>query len=558
MTRSWTTLLVILLAACAAAAPERADEARHDIVIRGGTVYEGSGAPGRKADVAIKGDRIVAVGRVEGGAKRVIDARGLAVAPGFINMLSWSTETLLLDGRSQSEIRQGVTLEVMGEGTSMGPLTPEMKERVLQGQSDLKYDVPWTTLAEYLQHLEKRGVSTNVASFIGAATIRTHVLGLEDVQPTPGQMERMRALVRMEMEAGALGIGSALIYTPGSYATTEELIELCKVAARYRGKYISHIRGEGANLVESIDELVRIAREARIPAEIHHLKAPRVAGRSEGRMDRAIARIEQARAEGLAITANMYLYPASSTGLSARIPRWAHAGGAEALYRRLDDPATRARIVDEMRRDDPMPRILLLRFRIDRLRPLVGRTLAEVARERGVDEVAAAVDLIREDRSRVPVAYFTMQEEDISKALARPWVSLGSDGASMATEPPFTLSSTHPRAYGNFARFLGKYVREEKLMPLSEAVRRLSGLPATNLGLEGRGFVRAGMYADIAVFDPATIADTATFDKPHSYAVGMRHVLVNGVPVLADGEHTGAKPGRAVYGPGRARLTERP
>jgi N-acyl-D-amino-acid deacylase len=384
------------------------------------------------------------------------------------------------------------------------------------------------------------------------------VLGLEDVQPTPAQMDRMRALVRAEMEAGALGLGSALIYTPGSYASTGELIELCKVAAEYRGKYISHIRGEGANLLEAIDELVRIAREAGIPAEIHHLKAPRVGGRSEGRMERALERIERARAEGLSITANMYLYPASSTGLSARIPRWAHAGGAEALYRRLDDPATRARVVDEMRRDDPMPRILLLRFRSERLRPLVGRTLAEVARERGVDEVQAAVDLIREDRTRVVVAFFTMHEADIAKALARPWVALGSDGASMATEPPFTASSTHPRAYGNFARFLGKYVREEKMMPLEEAVRRLSGLPATNLGLEGRGFVKAGMYADIAVFDPAAIADTATFEKPHSYAVGMRHVLVNGVAVLADGEHTGANPGRAVYGPGRIKFAERP
>ena len=544
-------LLCALCVWSAAAAPPR-----YDMVIRGGTVYDGTGSPGRRADVAIKADRIAAVGSIDAAsAARVIDATGLAVAPGFINMLSWSNESLLVDGRSQGEIRQGVTLEVMGEGSSMGPLNAVMKERLLKGQSDLRYEVPWTTLAGYLRHLEKRGVSPNVASFIGAATVRTHVLGLEDVQPTPAQMEQMRALVRMEMEAGALGIGSALIYTPGSYATTEELIELCKVAAQYRGKYISHIRSEGPNLVESIDELVRIARAARIPAEIHHFKS---AGRSEGRMERAIARIEQARAEGLAITANMYLYAASSTGLSARIPRWAHAGGADALYRRLDDRATRARIVAEMRRDDPMPRTLLLRFRSDRLRPLVGRTLAEVARERGVDEVQAAVDLIREDRTRVTVAYFIMQEADIAKALARPWVSLGSDGASMATDPPFTASSTHPRAYGNFARLLGKYVREEKLMPLAEAVRRLSGLPATNLGLEDRGFVKPGMYADIAVFDPATIADTATFDKPHSYAVGMRHVLVNGVQVLADGEHTGAKPGRAVWGPGRAQFTERP
>lgn len=540
---------LLLLSACAhVPAPSE-----YDVLIRGGTVYDGTGSAGRRADVGIRGDRIAAVGNLgASSARRVVDATGLAVAPGFINMLSWSTETLLVDGRSQSEIRQGVTLEVMGEGSSMGPLNARMKAGMLKGQGDLRYDVPWTTLAEYLTHLERRGVSTNVASFIGAATVRTHVLGQENVQPTPAQMDEMRALVRREMAAGALGIGSALIYTPGSYATTEELIELCKVAAEYQGKYISHIRNEGPKLVEAIDELVRIARESRIPAEIHHLKASRRAD-DQTRMDRAIARVEKARAEGLAITANMYLYDASSTGLSARIPDWAHAGGSEALYRRLDDPVTRARVLEEMRREGSMPRVLLLRFRSERLRPLVGRTLAEVARERGVDEAEAAVDLIREDRTRVVVAYFTMNEADIRKALRQPWVSLGSDGASMAAEPPFTESSTHPRAYGNFARLLGRYVREEKLMPLAEAVRRLTGLPATNLGLEGRGFLREGMFADVAVFDPATIADTATYDRPHSYAVGMRHVFVNGVQVLADGEHTGAKPGRAVWGPGRKR-----
>jgi len=542
MTRAF---LFVLL--CTAVASLASELATYDVVIRGGTVYDGSGGKPRRADVGIKADRIVSVGEIDAiEAARVIDARGLAVAPGFINMLSWSNVSLITDGRSQSEIRQGVTLEVMGEGESMGPLNAAMRERMVRGQ-DAKFDIPWTTLAEYLAYLEERGVSTNVASFIGAATIRTHVLGLEDVQPTAAELQEMRALVRREMQSGALGIGSALIYAPGTYAKTEELVELCKEAARFRGKYISHIRGEGPDLLESIEELIRIAREAGLPAEIHHLKAP---GSSE-RMDRAIERIEKARAQGLAITANMYLYIASSTGLSARIPSWAHDGGPDALYRRLDDADTRERIAREMRARGPLPKTVLLRFRSEALRPLIGSTLAEVARKRNVDEVEALIDLVRQDRTRVQVAYFSMNEADIAKALRRPWVSLGSDGASMAPEGTFIKGLVHPRAYGNFARFLGKYVREEKLMPLEEAVRRLTGLPATNLELEARGFLRKGMYADVVVFDPATVADIATYEQPHRYAVGMKHVFVNGAQVLADGEHTGAKPGRAVWGPGR-------
>jgi len=511
-------------------------------------VYDGTGGPGRRADVAIKGDRIAAVGALDAArAGRVVDARGLAVAPGFINMLSWSNESLIEDGRSQSEIRQGVTLEVLGEGHSMGPLDDAMKESLRRSQIDIKYEIPWTTLSEYLVYLEKRGISTNVASFVGAATIRTHVLGLEDVQPTAEQMERMRALVRMEMEAGALGIGSARIYSPGTYARTEELIELCRVAARHRGKYTSHIRGEGTELLKSVDELIRIAREAGIPAQIHHIKSPG----SRERMDRALEMVEQARAEGLAITANLYLYTASSTGLTARIPSWAQSGGPQALYQRLDDPETRARIVSEMRRREKLPKTILLRFRTEQLRPLVGRTLQEVALERNVDEFDALVDLVREDRSRVQVAYFSMSEIDTVKALKRPWVAIGSDGASQAPEGAFLRSATHPRAYGNFARLLGKYVREDKVIALEEAVRRLTGLPASFLGLERRGLLQEGMHADVAVFDPATIADTATYENPHSYAVGMKHVFVNGTQVLADGEHTGATPGRAVWGPGR-------
>jgi N-acyl-D-amino-acid deacylase len=538
--------LALLLCGCATSPGDGA--APFDVLIRGGTVYDGTGGPGRRADVGIRGDRIVAVGALDAArAGRVVDARGLAVAPGFINMLSWSNESLIEDGRSQSEIRQGVTLEVLGEGHSMGPLDDAMKESLKRSQIDIKYEIPWTTLSEYLTYLERRGISTNVASFVGAATIRTHVLGLEDVQPTPEQIERMRALVRMEMEAGALGIGSALIYPPGAYARTEELIELCKVAARHSGKYTSHIRGEGTELLKSVEELIRIAREAGIPAQIHHIKSPG----SRERMDRALAMVEEARADGLSITANLYLYTASSTGLTARIPSWAQSGGPQALYERLDDPETRARIVSEMRKREKLPKTILLRFRTERLRPLIGRSLRDVALERNVDEFDALVDLVREDRSRVQVAYFSMSEIDTVKALARPWVAIGSDGASQAPEGAFLRSATHPRAYGNFARLLGKYVREDKVIPLEEAVRRLTGLPASFLGLDRRGLLREGMYADIAVFDPATIADTATYEKPHSYAVGMKHVFVNGTQVLADGEHTGAKPGRAVWGPGR-------
>jgi N-acyl-D-amino-acid deacylase len=480
-----------------------------------------------------------------------VDARGLAVAPGFINMLSWSIESLIMDGRSQSEIRQGVTTEIFGEGTSMGPLNAEMKRRAVAAQSDYRYDIPWTTLAGYLSHLEQRGVTPNVASFIGAATIRSHVLGLEDKQPTPAELEQMRELVRREMEAGALGIGSALIYAPGVYATTEELVELCKVAARYGGMYISHIRGEGPGLIAAVEELIRISRRAGIPAEIHHLKA--VGPRNWDKMDRVVALVEQARQEGLRITANMYLYAASSTGLNSLIPPWAHSGGGAALYKRLQDPIARARIGKEMRARGPMPRTLLVRFRSEKLRPLIGKTLDEVAGMRGTDEVETVLNLVLEDHSRVEAVFFTMSEDNIAKQLRQSWVSIQSDGASMAPEGVFLKSSTHPRAYGNFARLLGKYVREEKVIPLQEAVRRLTGLPAMNLGLDRRGLLKNGMFADVVVFDPASIADRATYESPHQYAIGVKHVFVNGVQVLRDGEHTGARPGRALWGPGKVR-----
>ena len=535
--------------------------AAFDVVIRGGTVYDGTGSPGRRADVGIRGDRIAGVGDLsDTPATSVIDAAGLAVAPGFINMLSWSTESLLIDGRSQGEIREGVTTQIFGEGSSMGPLTPEMKRRAMDQMGDLRYSITWTGLSEYLRQLEEQGVSQNVASFIGATTIREHVIGLEDKKPTPAQLDEMRALVRQEMEAGALGIGSSLIYAPAFYASTEELIELCKVAARYRGKYISHMRSEGNRLLEAVDELIRISREAGIPAEIYHLKAAGQANWSK--MDRVIARVEAARKEGLKITADMYTYPAGATGLDASMPPWVLDGGYEAAYTRLADPATRTKIAAAIRTpsDDwenlyraagSADRVLLVEFKSDKLKPLTGKTLAEAAKMRGEDPVDTIMNLVLEDRSRVGTVYFMISEDNIRKQIVLPWVSFGSDAASMAPELPFTKSATHPRAYGNFARVLGKYVRDDKVLTLQDAVRKLSGLPATTLELDRRGFLKEGMFADVVVFDPATVADRATFDSPHQYAVGVRHVFVNGAQVVKNGEHTGAKPGRALWGPGK-------
>jgi N-acyl-D-amino-acid deacylase len=534
------------------------------IVIRGGTVYDGTGAPGRVADVALRGDRIEAVGEFRSAkADQVIDARGLAVAPGFINMLSWSTESLLVDGRSQGEVRQGVTTQVFGEGSSMGPLNDRMKAQMKEDQADLKYEIAWTTLAEYLSHLERKGVAQNVASFIGAATVREHVIGLDDRPATPAELDAMRALVAKEMEAGALGIGSSLIYAPGSYASTEELIELCKVAARYRGRYISHLRSEGDRFLPALDELIRISREAGLPAEVYHLKA---AGEANWpKLDQAIARIEAARREGLAITADMYTYTAGATGFDACVPRWSMEGGQPGLRKRLQDPATRARILEEasapglgfenlcLATGSP-ERILLVGFKTEALKPLTGRTLAEVARMRGKEPFDVMLDLMLEDQTRIEVVFFLMSEDNVRKQVRLPWVSFGSDAASMATEDPFTRSSAHPRAYGNFARLLGKYVRDEKLIDLAEAIRRLTSFPADNLGLADRGRLAPGKIADVIVFDPATVADRATFEKPHQYAVGMKHVFVNGVAVLRDGEHTGALPGRALRGPGAARV----
>lgn len=552
-------LLTLLMPfAAAAQSPALGD---FDVLIKNGTVYDGSGRAPRRVDVGIKEDRIVSIGNLRRArARNVIDARGLAVAPGFINMLSWSTESLIVDGRSQGEIRQGVTTQIMGEGWSMGPLNERLKKQVVAEQDDIKFDIEWTTLAEYLKYLEKRGVSQNVASFVGATTIRQYVLGESDVQPTPAQLQQMRELVRQAMEEGALGVGSSLIYAPAFYARTEELIELCKVAARYQGKYISHLRSEGNEWIEAVEELIRISREAGLPAEIYHIKA---AGRQNwDKVDRVIALVNVARRKGLKITADMYMYTAGATGLNASLPPWTMDGGYEALFKRLEDPAIRQKIAAEVRTPSDKwenlylaagsaDRVLLVGFKSEKLKPLTGKTLADVAKMRGKDPVETIMDLILEDRSRVGTVYFLMDEENLKKELRQPWVSLGSDGASMAPEGVFLKSSTHPRAYGNFARLLGKYVREEKVISLTEAVRRLTGLPATNLGLDRRGFLRTGMFADVVVFDPATIADRATFENPHQYSVGVKHVFVNGVQVLKDGEHTNAKPGRALWGPGK-------
>src|SRR6266699_357151 len=538
-------------------------DAPFDIVIKGGTVYDGTGGEGHVTDVAIRGDRIAGVGDfAKASAKKTIDARGLAVAPGFINMLSWSNESLIQDGRSQSEIRQGVTTEIMGEGESMGPVNDAIRAHMLRQQKDIHYEIKWNTLAEYLRYLEARGISCNVASFLGATTVREYVIGFEDKAPTPQQLDEMRDVVRKEMEAGALGIGTSLIYPPAFYAKTDELIELCKVAAKYQGKYISHMRSEGNHLLEGLDELTRISREAGIPAEVYHIKA---AGQPNwGKIDDLLSRIEAAQKEGLKITADMYTYTAGGTGLEACLPPWTEAGGYPAVFKRLRDPDTREKIKAQVQTPTnewenmylaagSPEHILLSEFKSRKLKPLTGKTLAEVAKMRGKDSIDTAMDLIAEDESRIGTIYFMISEENIKKELAKPWISFGSDEASQAPEGVFLKSNPHPRAYGNFARVLGKYVRDEKVIPMTEAIRRLSGLPATNLGLDHRGFIKEGMFADVVVFDPATIADRATFEKPHQYAVGVKHVFVNGVQVLKDGEHTDAKPGRALWGPGKVR-----
>ena len=535
--------------------------AHYDTVIRNGVVYDGSGKPGVRADVGIRGDRIVRIGDLSSArTSATIDAHGMAVAPGFINMLSWAPESLIADGRSQSDIRQGVTLEVFGEGESMGPLTDAMKREVREQQGDFKYEIEWTTLGEYLDWIVARGISTNVASFVGATTVRVHTVGYADREPTAPELEQMKELVRAAMREGALGVGSSLIYAPAFYAKTAELIELSRAAGEFGGMYISHVRSEGNDLERAVDELITIAREANVPAEIYHLKA---AGKDNWtKMDGVLASIERARASGLRITADMYLYTAGATGLDAMMPPWVQEGGFKSWKSRLQDPAIRTRLLEEIRTPTrawenlyllagSADRVLLVGFKNDALKPLTGKTLAEVAGMRGKSPEETAMDLVVEDDSRVATVYFLMSEENLEKQLAKPWVSLDSDAASLAPEGVFLKSNPHPRAYGNFARLFARYV--PRVLSVEEAIRRLTSLPATNLKIRDRGLLAEGYFADVVVFDPAAVKDHATFERPHQYATGITHVFVNGVQVLRDGEHTGAKPGRVVRGPGWGR-----
>ncbi|MEQ8313679.1 MAG: D-aminoacylase [Gammaproteobacteria bacterium] len=550
-----TQLLILFFSLSGCVSNQTTD---YDLLVENGTVYDGNGGEPFVADIGVVDDRIVAIGQLEGSARRVIDAENYAVAPGFINMLSWATESLVIDGRSQSDIRQGVTLEVFGEGNSEGPINETMRAEIEESGGFGGAEITWTTLDEYLQFLVDRGVAPNVASFIGATTVRKHELGYEDRAPSAAELERMRGLVREAMEDGALGLGSSLIYAPAFYASTEELVELAKVVGEYDGMYISHLRSEGNRLLEAVDELIHIAREGGTAGEIYHLK---MAGQQNwDKFDEVVARVEAAQREGLDITADIYTYTAGSTGLDAAMPPSVQEGGYEAWRERLMDAEIRQRVLVEMTTPtDEWENLylsagaegtLLVGFRNEALRPYIGMTLAEVAELRGSSPEDTAIDLVIEDGSRVQVVYFLMSEENVAKGIALPWVSFASDAQSLAAEGVFLEQSTHPRAYGNFARVLGKYTREENVLTLPDAIRKLSKLPATNLKLRDRGELATGYFADIVIFDPSAITDHATFENPHQYATGVEHVIVNGELVLHHGEHTGALPGQVVRGPG--------
>ena len=545
--------LAVLVTACSA-------PTEYDTVLRGGTLYDGSGSSPVIGDLAIDGDQIVAVGDLGKMRGRTeIDVEGMAVAPGFINMLSWATVSLIEDGHAQSDIRQGVTLEVMGEGNSMGPLNDAMREEMVRRQGDITFEVEWTTLDEYLRFLEDRGISTNIASFIGAATPREYVIGYDDRDPSPAELDDMRTIVRTAMEEGAMGVASALIYPPGSFAEAEELTAMAEIAAEYDGMYISHIRGEGAHLVEAVGELIDVARTTGVRAEIYHLKA---SGQKNWPLfEDAIALVEQARADGIEITADVYPYPAGATGLNASMPPWVQEGGFEASLERLADPQLRPRIAREMLEESDdwenmylgagsPENILLVGFKNPELKRYTGMSLGTVAAERGTSPEITAMDLIVEDGSRITCVYFSQSEEVLARAVSLPWVSFCSDEGAPAAEGIFLRNNNHPRAYGSFARVFAKYVRDEHVIPIEEAIRKLTGLPAANLKLDRRGLLKEGHFADVVVFDPKTIQDHATFVEPHQYATGVQHVFVNGTQVIEDGEHTGAKPGRAVRGPG--------
>jgi N-acyl-D-amino-acid deacylase len=534
----------------------------YDVILRGGTVYDGTGAAPVIADVGINADTIAFIGDLKKAkGKSELDVTGLAVSPGFINMLSWATESLIIDGNSQADIRQGVTLEVMGEGSSMGPLNERMKEQRVRDikRAGLDYEIDWTTLGEYLESLERRGIAPNVASFVGATSVRVHELNYDNRPPTAEELERMKSLVKQAMEEGAMGVGSSLIYAPASYSSTEELIELCKVASAYGGMYITHMRSEGDNIFSAVDETIRIAREASIAAEIYHLKLG--GQRNWNKLDSVLSMIDKANREGVKITTDMYTYTAGATGLDASMPTWLQEGGINEWIRRMKDPQLRKKALEEMRKPTDKwenlmllagsaENILLVDFTNDSLKQFTGMTLKAVAEKYGKSPEETAMDLVCADSTRVGTVYFLMSEENVKRQIALPYMSFGSDAESPATEGIFIKSNTHPRAYGNFSRLLGKYVRDEKVIPLEEAVRKLTSLPASNLKIQKRGRLAAGYYADIAIFDPEQIRDHATFDKPHQYSTGMVHVFVNGTPVLKDGEHTGARPGRVVRGPG--------
>ena len=553
MRKIFSFIFIALLFACNS-------KKEFDTIIRNGMIYDGNGGEPFKADIGIENDTIAFIGDLlNASAKNEVDAKGNAVAPGFINMLSWATETLIEDGRSQSDIKQGVTLEVMGEGWSMGPLNEQLKKQQQEAQGDIKYKIEWNTLGEYLNYLEKKGVSCNVASFVGATTLRMHVIGEDNRVPTPDEMDSMKLLVRQAMEEGAMGVGTSLIYPPAFFAKTNELVELCKVASSYGGSYISHMRSEGAKLHEAVEELITIAKEANIHAEVYHLKA---AGKDNwGKMDSVIRRIERAQKEGQNITADMYTYIAGGTGLTATMPPSLQDGGFGKLRERLKDPFIRKQLVKEMNTKTDKwenfyyavgtpENILVVGFKQDSLKKYTGKTLGQLAQLFGKSPEETAMDLIIKDSTRVDCIYFLMNEENVKKQLVIPWVSFGSDEGSYTNEGVFLKSNAHPRAYGNFARILGKYCRDEKLISLQEAIRKLSNLPAKNLKIKKRGELKVGNYADIVIFDPAKVKDNATFEKPHQYAEGMIHVFVNGTQVLKDGEHTGAKPGTFVKGPG--------
>ena len=549
--------ILFVLALCAASRAQSAEQV--DLLIQNGVIYDGRGGEPVRGNLAVRDGKIVAFGKLpDTKAATTIDARGLAVAPGFINTLSWSTDSLIHDGRGMSELKQGVSLEIFGEGASWGPVNQRIREEMVKTQTDIRYDITWTTLGEYLEFLVEKGVSMNVASFVGAATVREHEIGFDDRPPTAEELGRMKELVRQAMREGALGVGSSLIYAPGSYAKTEELIELAKAAGEFGGGYISHLRSEGDRFLEALDELIRIAREANVNAQVYHLKA--AGERNWPKMKQALERIEAARTAGLHITADMYSYTAGATGLDAAMPPWVQEGGVDAWIARLREPDVRKRVIEEMRAPKgweslydaagSADRILLVGFKNEKLKALTGKTLAEVAKLRGVSPEDAAIDLVIEDRTRVSTVYFLMSEENVALGLSQPWVNIDSDAEAQAPEGVFLLSKPHPRAYGSFARFLGRYVRDQKVTTLQDAIRRLTRLPAETFKLRDRGCLDAGCQADIVIFDPAAIADHATFEDPQRYATGVVHVFVNGVQVLRNGEHTGKLPGQVVRGPG--------